>query len=78
VLSLPGHTAGSIGVLTSAGDLFCGDLLVNRRQPKQNALAEDAALLAASVERLKGRGVRRVYPGHGAPFPMEQLTLPVA
>jgi hydroxyacylglutathione hydrolase len=27
VLHLPGHTRGSIGILTDSGDLFCGDLL---------------------------------------------------
>ena len=27
VLGLPGHTAGSIGILTTQGDLFCGDLM---------------------------------------------------
>ncbi|MCL4535528.1 MAG: MBL fold metallo-hydrolase [Bacteroidetes bacterium] len=29
VLHLPGHSKGSIGILTSGGDLFCGDLLYN-------------------------------------------------
>jgi len=27
VLHLPGHSKGSIGILTASGDLFCGDLL---------------------------------------------------
>ena len=27
ILSLPGHSRGSVGVLTAAGELFCGDLL---------------------------------------------------
>jgi hydroxyacylglutathione hydrolase len=27
VLHLPGHTSGSVGVLTAAGELFCGDLM---------------------------------------------------
>jgi glyoxylase-like metal-dependent hydrolase (beta-lactamase superfamily II) len=30
VISIPGHSKGSIGILTSGGDLFCGDLLVIR------------------------------------------------
>ena len=33
VLHLPGHSNGSIGVLTAGGDLFCGDLLRNWGKP---------------------------------------------
>ncbi|NMB89722.1 MAG: MBL fold metallo-hydrolase, partial [Chloroflexi bacterium] len=33
VVSIPGHSRGSIGILTAAGDFFCGDLLDNTRQP---------------------------------------------
>lgn len=29
VLHLPGHSSGSIGILTARGDLFCGDLVEN-------------------------------------------------
>jgi hydroxyacylglutathione hydrolase len=61
-------------VRTGAGDLLCGDLLVNTRRPAQNALAEDATRLAASVEALAGRDVRVVYPGHGSPFSLASLT----
>ncbi len=32
VLSIPGHSLGSIGILTREGDLFCGDLF---RKPGQ-------------------------------------------
>jgi hydroxyacylglutathione hydrolase len=28
-IELPGHSKGSIGLLTEEGDLFCGDLLAN-------------------------------------------------
>jgi glyoxylase-like metal-dependent hydrolase (beta-lactamase superfamily II) len=75
VLSLPGHTAGSIGVLTGDGDLLCGDLLVNTRRPAQNSLAEDASRIAAGVAMLEARGIRTVYPGHGEPFAWERLHL---
>jgi glyoxylase-like metal-dependent hydrolase (beta-lactamase superfamily II) len=75
ILSLPGHTPGSIGVLTSDGDLLCGDLLVNARRPVQNLLAEDSSQIAASVAALEGRGIRTVYPGHGEPFAWARLHL---
>jgi len=71
VLSIPGHSTGSIGVLTDDGSLFCGDLLENTKGPAFNAIMDDPAVGRASVDRLKGLAVRTVYPGHGAPFPKE-------
>jgi len=35
VLQLPGHSKGSIGILTADGNLFCGDLLANINKPIQ-------------------------------------------
>lgn len=69
VLHLPGHTPGSLGVLTSSGDLFCGDLFTNTKTPEPNSMAEDKPSLRASVERLRRYEVDTVYPGHGKPFP---------
>ena len=71
VISIPGHSKGSIGFLTDAGDLFSGDLLENGDKPALNAIMDDAVAANASVEKLKRRRVGTVYPGHGAPFPME-------
>jgi glyoxylase-like metal-dependent hydrolase (beta-lactamase superfamily II) len=34
VISLPGHSRGSIGILTSEGDCFAGDLLENTNNPR--------------------------------------------
>ena len=74
VLSLPGHSKGSIGILTAGGDLFCGDLLENRKQPVRNSLMDDKAACEASIERLEALSIGTVYPGHGEPFPMEQFS----
>ena len=71
VLTLPGHSKGSIGILTTAGDLFCGDLLENTNKPQRNTLVDDSDELNASVEKLKKFQINTVYPGHGQPFPME-------
>ncbi|RLC93540.1 MAG: MBL fold metallo-hydrolase [Chloroflexi bacterium] len=70
VLSIPGHSKGSISILTASGDLFCGDLLVNGDKPRLNSIIDDPAAARASVERLRGLGINTVYPGHGNPFPM--------
>ena len=67
VLHLPGHSPGSIGVLTGAGDLFCGDLLYHWRKVSV-PIVDDAAAHAASMEKLRALDVVTVYPGHGKPF----------
>jgi len=73
VISLPGHSKGSIGILTAGGDLFCGDLLENTRGPSINAIMDDATACEASLAKLRGFNINTVYPGHGNPFPMEDL-----
>ncbi|RJQ28417.1 MAG: MBL fold metallo-hydrolase [Peptococcaceae bacterium] len=71
VLHIPGHSKGSVGILTSTGDLFCGDLLYNIGIgiPFIDNLAD----FNASVEKLKKLNINTVYPGHGKPFPMEKF-----
>jgi hydroxyacylglutathione hydrolase len=73
VLHLPGHSEGSIGILTADGDLFCGDLLDNVHKPARNAIMDDPAKCDASLEKLASFHVGTVYPGHGRPFFMEEL-----
>ncbi len=68
VISLPGHSQGSIGILTAGGDLFCGDLLENTRQPAANSIMDDPAACKASIEKLRKYQINTVYPGHGLPF----------
>ena len=74
VLSIPGHSKGSIGILTASGDLLCGDLLENDKEPALNSIMDDRAAAKASVEKLKGLEIKAVYPGHGKPFPMDRFT----
>jgi len=71
VLYLPGHSKGSIGVLTAAGDLFCGDLLESTKQPILNPLMDDPVAGNASLAKIKELKINTVYPGHGKPFAME-------
>ena len=73
VLEIPGHSKGSIGILTASGDLFCGDLLANVDKPDIWSIIDDSAAAHASVEKLKGLRINTVYPGHGQPFPMEMF-----
>jgi len=71
VVHIPGHSRGSIGVVTAGGELFSGDLLIKKDGAKRNKLIDDPAAAEASIKKLKGLGIKTVYPGHGRPFPME-------
>ncbi len=74
VISLPGHSKGSIGILTAGGELFCGDLFVNTKGPTLNSLIDDSTAANVSVAYLEGLKIRTVYPGHGQPFAIAQFT----
>lgn len=76
VIELPGHSKGSIGLLSPGGDLFCGDLLGNQKRPELWSIIDDPVAAAASLDKLKGLDIETVYPGHGKPFAMEELQLP--
>jgi hydroxyacylglutathione hydrolase len=76
VIHIPGHSKGSIGILTVDGELFCGDLFTNMEKPVVNSIMDDPAAASDSIEKLKHLKVNIVYPGHGKPFPLE--TMPKA
>lgn len=73
LLTTPGHTSGSISVLTDDGSLFCGDLLVNSRPIQVNKLADNVLAVRRSICRILNLPCKRIYPGHGSPFPFLQL-----
>lgn len=74
VVHLPGHSKGSIGVLTADGDLFCGDLLMNMFKPELHFMIDDMTDCRASIEKLNTFPIKTVYPGHGKPFPLEKFS----
>jgi hydroxyacylglutathione hydrolase len=67
LLHTPGHSKGSLSVLTPAGELICGDLFGNVWGKRLKAT--DAAGLA----RLRALNIQTVYPGHGQPFPFAEI-----
>ena len=73
VIYIPGHSKGSIGVLTNTGDLFCGDLLQNTKEPAKNSMIVNDEAFHESVEKLKQLKINIAYPGHGKSFQMEQF-----
>lgn len=73
VLHLPGHSKGSIGILTARGELFCGDLFMNNKKPDKSSLVDGKEDLNASIEKLRHFEIGTVYPGHGEPFLLEDF-----
>jgi len=75
VIHTPGHSYGSVSVLLESGEVFVGDLAMNRfplrLTPGLPIFAVDEAKVRDSWRLLLDRGARYVYPAHGEPFPAE-------
>jgi hydroxyacylglutathione hydrolase len=70
---LPGHSPGSLGIVTAEGDVFVGDLFVNYTVPSQPIYLSDREAWRASCEQVRQLQPRMVYVGHGEPFPGDKL-----
>jgi hydroxyacylglutathione hydrolase len=73
VVLVPGHSPGSLAVLTSDGDAFVGDLFVNYTVPSKPLYLSDPEAWQESCERIRAFGPRMVYVGHGEPFAGDKL-----
>ena len=71
---LPGHSKGSIGLLTVDGDFFCGDIFTNTSIPKKSNLLSNRDDYLKSLEMIQHLDARTVYPGHGLSFPANALS----
>lgn len=75
VISTPGHSSGSVSVLLETGDVFVGDLAMNkfplRLSPGLPIFAEDFPKLKESWQLLLDQGAKTVYPAHGEPFSVD-------
>ena len=77
VLHIPGHSKGSIGILTADGDLIGGDLILKSdksEQPHLNSIIDDLAVAHTSVEKLQSLNIKTIYPGHSKSFTMDMLV----
>lgn len=72
IIPTPGHTIGSLSVLTSVGNAFVGDIAVNMPilggQRYTSPFGYSARAMTASMENLIKEGARYFYPAHGRPF----------
>lgn len=81
IVSIPGHSRGSIGVLAKCSVnstgvqqcLLCGDLFTNIKKPEFSSIMDDKPVANASFEKLRYLKIDRVFPGHGESFLMEVL-----
>lgn len=73
VIAIAGHSKGSIGILTSEGELFCGDFFENIKKPKLNMLMPDKDSALASRKKLDDFSINTIYPGHGKLFHLSDL-----
>ena len=60
IVHTPGHSDDSVSLLLDDGSVFSGDLT-----PPGYATEDTADVVAASWQRLRDLGARRVYPAHG-------------
>lgn len=67
ILSVPGHTNGSIAVDVREKDLIVGDALMNMFYPTVSMLYHDRAVMIQSAERIGKLRDRTIYFGHGKP-----------
>jgi hydroxyacylglutathione hydrolase len=75
VIHTPGHTQGSIAILTANGRIFVGDTVSNRSKPDSTPFIENEQELHDSLKILKGAKACIFYPGHGKPFTFKTFAL---
>lgn len=67
IVSLPGHTNGSIGVDVDGKYLLVGDALMNMFYPTASMLYHNKNEMLESAEKISKIGNRIIYFGHGRP-----------
>jgi glyoxylase-like metal-dependent hydrolase (beta-lactamase superfamily II) len=76
VIPTPGHTAGSLSVVTTSGLAFVGDLAVNYLPGGGSfwpPFGDSLSLVRHSWRTLTAMGVSTFCPAHGAPFESQKL-----
>ncbi|MEG0940636.1 MAG: MBL fold metallo-hydrolase [Oscillospiraceae bacterium] len=68
-ITLPGHTVGTVGVITDDGrDIIVGDAMFNMLRPTGARLYEDRRIMERSVQKIRDTGAATIYVGHGKPI----------
>lgn len=69
IVALPGHTPGTVGVLTDDGDFIVGDAMFDIFHPTGSRLYEDRQEMKCSVEKIRYSSAKTIWVGHGNPIP---------
>ena len=82
IVHTPGHSSGSVSVLLDTGEVFVGDLAMNRfplrMSPGLPIFADDPAAVVSSWKMLIDLGASTVYPAHGRAFPITVIEKAVS
>ncbi|WP_327411507.1 MBL fold metallo-hydrolase [Streptomyces sp. NBC_01233] len=79
IMPTPGHTAGSISVLTDQGDLVAGDLVANSfmgllpGRPANPPFHDDPLANLASLHKMLALNPGRLHVGHGSPLEPDRV-----
>ncbi len=74
ILWTPGHSKGSISVLTAGNNLFCGDLIYNFFGTPRLYAIDNREDFEKSFELLKTLDIKTVFPGHGKSFAFDKFV----
>lgn len=72
IISLPGHTDGSIGIDVDDKHLVVGDALMNMFYPTVSMLYHNRGDMLESARKISNIGNRTIYFGHGRPVTNRQ------
>lgn len=77
IIHLPGHTNGSLGVVSKKGPAVVGDLIMGRYvifgRPRLPVFAEAPDAVEESIRKVLEREPRVIYTSHGGPYKPESL-----
>ncbi|MFI2206640.1 MBL fold metallo-hydrolase [Streptomyces sp. NPDC020192] len=79
IMPTPGHTAGSVSVLTDAGDLVAGDLIAGSfmglvtSRPANPPFHDDPRQNLASLREMLALNPTRLHIGHGTPLDPDRV-----
>jgi glyoxylase-like metal-dependent hydrolase (beta-lactamase superfamily II) len=76
IIETPGHTAGSISIVTNQGDGIIGDVIMggwmggvlHRSRPNYHYFADDLTLAMQSLDLVLRQTTARLFVGHGGPL----------
>lgn len=76
VIRTPGHTPGSLSVITNGKEAIVGDLVMglpNPSSPRLPLWADDLEQVKASIRDVLSHAPRVIHPAHGGPFDPGQV-----